>query len=61
MIPIPIENDIGKSAGKIEQIKVAFREAYETLTNFTYTTSSTNILGSTNIVRITQKVFFVPY
>ncbi|KIM82309.1 hypothetical protein PILCRDRAFT_8117 [Piloderma croceum F 1598] len=49
------ENDVGKSAGKIEQIKVAFREVHETLSNFTYTTTSTNILGSTNIVRITQK------
>jgi hypothetical protein len=53
---IPIENDIGKAAGKIEQIKVAFREAHETLSNFVYTTTSTDILGSTNIVQITQKV-----
>ena len=54
---ILIENDIGKAAGKIEQVKVAFREVYETLSNFIYTTTSTDILGSTNIVRITQKVY----
>jgi hypothetical protein len=54
----PIENDVSKAAGKINQIKTAFREAHDELTNFPYTTAHTNILGTTNIVRITQKVPF---
>ena len=53
---LPIENDVGKSAGKLEQIKDAFRNAHEALTNFPYTTEQTNILGTMNIIRITQKV-----
>lgn len=52
---VDAENDIGKSAGKIEQIRTAFREAHTALINFPYTSSSTNILGTTNIARITQK------
>ena len=51
-----IENDVGKSAGKIEQIKAAFRDAHDSLANFPFTTSHTDILGIANVVRITQKV-----
>ena len=55
-----IENDVSKAAGKIQQIRLAFREAHDTLTNFVCTTANTNILGITNTLRITQKVPFSP-
>jgi len=52
----PIENDIAKAADKIEQVKIAFRDAHDKLSQCTVTTADTNMLGSTNTVRLTQEM-----
>lgn len=57
VVNLSSENDVGKSAQKIPQILEAFRDAHKSFETLSLTLSKdTNLLGSGNLARITQKV-----